>query len=225
MLLKEEKKAVRAGEYDKDFELLYGETAGPAERYAGLCDAFAQMFGEERDIRFFSAPGRTEVGGNHTDHQRGRVLAGSVNLDVIAAVSANEDGIVRIQSAGYPLDTIDLKELSPKEEETGRAASLIRGMCARMRELGYQVSGFDAYTTSNVLKGSGLSSSAAFEVLIGVIISEMFNGGASNPVEIAQAAQYAENVYFGKPCGQLGGRLYGHRFCRPGQASHREGGL
>ncbi len=203
MLLKEEKKAVRAGEYDKDFELLYGETAGPAERYAGLCDAFAQMFGEERDIRFFSAPGRTEVGGNHTDHQRGRVLAGSVNLDVIAAVSANEDGIVRIQSAGYPLDTIDLKELSPKEEETGRAASLIRGMCARMRELGYQVSGFDAYTTSNVLKGSGLSSSAAFEVLIGVIISEMFNGGASNPVEIAQAAQYAENVYFGKPCGLM----------------------
>ena len=203
MLLQEEKRAVLSGGYDADFKLLYGETAGAAERYAGVCDEFAALFGENRDVRFFSAPGRTEVGGNHTDHQRGQVLAGSVNLDVIAAVSPNEDGIVRIKSAGFDMDTVELSSLSPKKEEEGQAAGLIRGMCARMAALGYEVKGFDAYTTSNVLKGSGLSSSAAFEVLVGVIISELFNDGKSNAVEIAQAAQYAENVYFGKPCGLM----------------------
>lgn len=202
MLLMEEKKAVESGGYDADFHLLYGETVQAARRYAAACDEFAALFGADRDVRFFSAPGRTEVGGNHTDHQRGRVLAGSVNLDVIAVVAQNDEKVVRIKSAGFPMDTVVLSDLSPRKEEEGQAAGLIRGMCARMAELGHPLKGFDAYTTSNVLKGSGLSSSAAFEVLIGVIISEL-GGGVSNAVEIAQAAQYAENVYFGKPCGLM----------------------
>ena len=202
MQLHEEKKAILSGGYDADFVRLYGETEGPRARYAALCDDFAAKFGDQRALRFYSAPGRTEVGGNHTDHQRGRVLAGSVNLDVIAAVSENGEQVIRIQSAGYPMDTIDLSDLAPKAEEAGRAAALIRGMCARMKELGCAIKGFDAYTTSNVLKGSGLSSSAAFEVLVGVIISRM-NGDKVNAVEIAKAAQYAENVYFGKPCGLM----------------------
>lgn len=203
MLLNDLKNAIGSGRYDKDFKLLYGDTGAPAERYLMLCDRFAKCYSADRQVRLFSAPGRTEVGGNHTDHQRGSVLAGSVNLDVIAVVSENSDRKIRLQSAGYEMDIIDIDLLEPQSKEQGKAAALIRGMCARMRELGYAVGGFDAYTTSNVLKGSGLSSSAAFEVLVGVIISHLFNGGSIDPVLIAKMAQYAENVYFGKPCGLM----------------------
>ncbi|MEG1850125.1 MAG: galactokinase family protein, partial [Oscillospiraceae bacterium] len=153
----------------------------------------------------FSAPGRTELGGNHTDHQHGRVLAASINLDIIAAVAPNRSGMVRVQSEGYPMDVVDLCELAPRSEESNHSASLVRGVVARFSALGcpLQGGGFDAYTLSKVPGGSGLSSSAAFEVLVGTILNELFWQGRATPVEIAQIGQYAENVYFGKPCGLM----------------------
>src|SRR5699024_4321538 len=143
------------------------------------------------------------IGGNHTDHQRGRVLAGSVNLDVIAAVAPNGEQIIRIQSEGFPMDVVDLNDLSVREEERNTSASIIRGIAAWFAQHGCEIEGFNAYTTSNVLKGSGLSSSAAFEVLVGNIINSLFNEDKCDAVRLAQIGQYAENVYFGKPSGLL----------------------
>ena len=203
MKVLELKERLIAKAYAPAFETLYGDVDAASARYAAACDEFVALYGKDREARLFSAPGRTEVGGNHTDHQLGRVLAGSVNLDVIAVVSPNEEGIIRIQSAGFPMDTVDTKELAPVKEEEERAISLIRGTCARFRELGYQIGGFDAYTTSNVLKGSGLSSSAAFEVLIGTILSHLYNNGSVDAITVAQIAQFAENKFFGKPCGLM----------------------
>lgn len=190
------------GKYDKTFEVLYGDVSAARKRYADAVDSFENLYGT-RDVRLFSAPGRTEVGGNHTDHQHGCVLAGSVNLDVIAVVAATDDGTVRVKSEGYDEDVISLSELTASESEYGRASALIRGMCAEFKKGGYKIGGFVAYTTSNVLKGSGLSSSAAFEVLIGNILSGLYNDGSVDNVEIAKIAQKAENIYFGKPCGLL----------------------
>ncbi len=167
-----------------------------------LDTGFAAAFGGE-PTRYFSAPGRTEIGGNHTDHQRGRVLAGAVNLDTRAAVRPNGTGLVRIQSKGYPLCTVDLTTLVPQEREINTTPALVRGVCARFRELGCRVQGFDAYCESTVLPGSGLSSSAAFEVLVGTIVNHLFFDGRVSPPEIAQIGQYAENVFFGKPCGLM----------------------
>ena len=153
--------------------------------------------------RYFSAPGRTEIGGNHTDHQRGRVLAGAVNLDTLAAVRPNGSNVIRILSEGYPLCQVDITELTPKAEEINTTMALIRGVAARFVQLGCQVEGFDAYVTSTVLPGSGLSSSAAYEVLIGTIINHLFFEGKVSQPEIAMIGQYAENVFFGKPCGLM----------------------
>ncbi len=197
------KNAIGLGKYDKDFSLMYQSVDGARARYLKAVDAFEELYGDSDEIRLFSAPGRTEVGGNHTDHQHGAVLAGSVDLDVIAVVSKNDDGKVRIKSEGYAMDVIDLSELEPDASEEGRASALIRGMCAIIKNNGYSIGGFNAYTTSNVLKGSGLSSSAAFEVLVGVILSHLFNDGKIDPVEIAKIAQKSENIYFGKPCGLM----------------------
>ncbi len=198
------KESIKSGYYNSDFQLLYKEIEDSPKRYLDACEKFGELFGQDRnEVRLFSAPGRTEVGGNHTDHQHGCVLAGSVNLDVIAVVSPNCDNIVRIKSEGFPMDEINLESLEVMPEESGRAAALIRGMCGIMRENGFEVSGFDAYTTSNVLKGSGLSSSAAFEVLVGKIIGSLFNADKVDAVSIAKFAQKAENIYFGKPCGLM----------------------
>ena len=197
------KSAILAGEYDKFFSLIYSDTAAAQLRYAEACDEFVKLFGMREDMRIFSAPGRTEVGGNHTDHQHGRVLVGGVDLDVIAIVSPNNENVVRIKSKGYDMDTVDLNELEINPAETGRAISLIRGICASFKQNGYNIGGFDAYTTSNVLKGSGISSSAAFEVLISNILSGIYNGGSIDKIEIAKISQKAESVYFGKPCGLL----------------------
>ena len=153
--------------------------------------------------RYFSAPGRTEVSGNHTDHQRGRVLAGAVNLDTVAAVRANGTNVIRVQSKGYPLCQVRLDALEPVASEVNSTPALIRGVAARFAQLGCKVEGFDAYCESTVLPGSGLSSSAAFEVLIGTIINHLFFGGRVSQPEIAQIGQYAENVFFGKPCGLM----------------------
>lgn len=203
MNLTEIKNAILSGGYDKDFTLLYGEVEQARERYSSACDEFRNLYGEKDNVFLFSAPGRTEVGGNHTDHQHGRVLTGSVNLDVIAVVAENDERIVRVKSAGYDMDTVCLKSTVSDEKEKGKSIALIRGMCGIFESNGYSVSGFDAYTTSNVLKGSGLSSSAAFEVLIGNILSHMFNGGKVSATEIAKISQRVESEYFGKPCGLL----------------------
>ena len=163
---------------------------------------FAAAFGC-RPERYFSAPGRTEIGGNHTDHQRGRVLAGAVNLDTVAAVKPNGMGVIRILSQGYPLCQVDLSCLEPVAEEINSTPALIRGVAARFVQLGCKVEGFDAYCQSTVLPGSGLSSSAAFEVLVGTIINHLFFDGRVSQPEIAMIGQYAENVFFGKPCGLM----------------------
>ena len=153
--------------------------------------------------RYFSAPGRTEIGGNHTDHQRGRVLAAAVNLDTVAAVRKNGTNIIRIQSKGYPMSIVDLAQLEPVEAEINSTPALIRGVAARFTQLGCRVEGFDAYCESTVLPGSGLSSSAAYEVLIGTIINHLFFDARVSQPEIAMIGQYAENVFFGKPCGLM----------------------
>jgi len=167
-----------------------------------LRTGFQSVFGNAPE-RYFSAPGRTEIGGNHTDHQRGHVLAAAVNLDTNAAVGLNGTNWIRVQSAGYPMCQVDITDLTPKNEEINSTASLIRGVAARFAQLGCEVKGFDAYVESTVLPGSGLSSSAAFEVLIGTIINHLFFGGKVSQPEVAMIGQYAENVFFGKPCGLM----------------------
>ncbi len=163
---------------------------------------FLETFGVPAE-RYFSAPGRTEIGGNHTDHQRGRVLAAAVNLDTVAAVRLNGTNKIRVLSKGYHIAAVNLDELTPQENEINTTPALIRGVAARFAQLGCQVGGFDAYCESTVLPGSGLSSSAAYEVLIGTIINHLFFEGQATQPEIAQIGQYAENVFFGKPCGLM----------------------
>ena len=163
---------------------------------------FAACFGGAPE-RYFSAPGRTEISGNHTDHQRGRVLAGAVNLDTVAAVKVNGTDVIRIQSKGYPMCEVSVKELEPVASEINSTHALIRGVAARFAQLGCEVKGFDAYCESTVLPGSGLSSSAAYEVLIGTIINHLFFDGKVSQPEVAMIGQYAENVFFGKPCGLM----------------------
>lgn len=167
-----------------------------------LDSGFSTAFGGEAQ-RYFSAPGRTEIGGNHTDHQRGRVLAGAVNLDTVAAVRVSGTNVIRVQSKGYPLCQVDLDNLEPVPAEINSTPALIRGVAARFAQLGCKVGGFEAYCESTVLPGSGLSSSAAFEVLIGTIINHLFFDGRVSQAEVAQIGQYAENVFFGKPCGLM----------------------
>ena len=200
------------GGYDEKLSRLYcrdltGEIAPCRERLRHVVDGLTQNFRTNADteLSVFSAPGRTELGGNHTDHQHGRVLAASVDLDVLAAVVRTDSGLLRVQSEGYPLVEIELGDLAPRPEEINTTAALLRGVAARFAQLGcsFHGAGLDAYVVSNVPGGSGLSSSAAFEVLIGTIINELYFDGKCTAVEIAQIGQYAENNYFGKPCGLM----------------------
>ena len=174
----------------------------PRERKEALDAGFAAVFGTNPEF-YFSAPGRTEISGNHTDHQRGLVLAGAVNLDTQAAVRPNGTNVIRIQSQGYPMCEVSLDNLEPVASEINSTPALVRGVAARFVQLGCQVGGFDAYAESTVLPGSGLSSSAAYEVLIGTIINHLFFDAKVSQPEIAQIGQYAENVFFGKPCGLM----------------------
>ncbi len=176
--------------------------AAQQERYVKLVDEFVAAYGD-KDITAFSSPGRTEIGGNHTDHNHGRVLAGAVNLDNVAIAAPNGTSTVRILSSGYPQFEVDLSTLTPNTSEFYTSVGLVRGICARMKELGFAIGGFDAVINSGVPKGSGLSSSASFEVLIGAIVSHLFNDGKLDAVLNAQIGQYAENVFFGKPCGLM----------------------
>ena len=179
------------------------ETASEAARYAAVLDGLEKTFGSHAEAGLYSAPGRTEIGGNHTDHQHGRVLAGSVNIDMIAAAAPNDKNQLRVQSEGYDLCVIDLNDLEARKEEENTTASLLRGECAAFSQRGAKLAGLDVYISSNVPKGSGVSSSAAFEVLIGVILNDCFMTEKVSPIAIAQIGQWAENVYFGKPCGLM----------------------
>lgn len=203
MNISEVKSAVLAGKFNNDFTMLYGEFELAITRFAEALDSFKEIYGEAENVKLFSAPGRTEIGGNHTDHQHGSVLAGSVNLDVIAIVAPNNDGKIRIKSFGYDMDVINVGDFEKKADEKGQASALIRGVCSKFAEMGCEIGGFNAYTTSNVLKGSGLSSSAAFEVLVGNIVNGLFFDGKAAPIEIAKIGQFAEREFFGKPCGLL----------------------
>ena len=179
------------------------QTAAHAARYAAVLDGLEATFGAHTEAGLYSAPGRTEIGGNHTDHQHGRVLAGSVNIDMIAAAAPNDKNQLRVQSEGYDLCVIDLNDLEARKEEENTTAALLRGECAAFTQRGAKLAGLDVYISSNVPKGSGVSSSAAFEVLIGVILNDCFMTEKVSPIAIAQIGQWAENVYFGKPCGLM----------------------
>ncbi|MCH5352396.1 MAG: galactokinase [Acutalibacter sp.] len=186
------------------FQELYGrEAEAQKARYEKVKAGFTETFGPVQNGEWFSAPGRIEIGGNHTDHNHGHVLTAAVNLDIIGLVQKTDNGIIRLKSAEYTkLDQVDVSDLEQRTEKSG-SQSLIRGICAKLKELGYQVGGFDCYTMTRVMKGSGLSSSAAFEVLVVTILSHLYNDDAIDPVTAAIISQYAENVYFGKPSGLL----------------------
>ena len=172
------------------------------QRYERAVQAFHEFFPTRTDIKIYSAPGRTEIGGNHIDHQRGIVLAGAVNLDVIAIVSFHNEGVIRVKSEGYVLAEIQLSDLNPNEKDDG-TMSLVKGVVTKFKEKNVTVKGFDMYTTSDVICGGGISSSAAFETLVGTVIDLKYNEGKSTPLEIAQYGWFAENVFFGKKCGLL----------------------
>ena len=197
---------VQQAAFHKTLSRLYG--AEGAEKAHSRCmevmEEFYKIFDRSAEA-LFSAPGRTEIGGNHTDHQKGCVLAASVDLDILAAVAPTQSGIIRVLSQGYPMIEVDLRELDPKKEEINTSAALIRGVASCMSAMGCDLRerGLDVYMTSTVPKGSGLSSSAAYEVLMGTMLNELFWEGRCTAVELAQIGQYAENVFFGKPCGLM----------------------
>lgn len=193
--------------FRKTIETIYGEGAADAQmkRYGQVLSRFAEEFGA-REPRIFRAPGRTEIGGNHTDHQHGQVLAAAIDLDAVAAAAPTGDGKICVFSEGFGKIELDLGQPYTdelKRAETGTAAALVRGVAEELKKQDWRAGGFCAYVTSDVPEGSGLSSSAAFEVLIGVIISGLFHGGSIPSETIAHAAQAAENNYYGKPCGLM----------------------
>lgn len=198
---------LKTGGMDDRLRTLYGggeETlARQRARYADLIHRYCEWFPGREEIALFSAPGRTEIGGNHTDHQRGCCLGAAVDLDIIAAVSFRDEGVIRLKSAGHDMGEVALSDLSARDSERDKSVSMIRGIAARFAQRGVTVGGFDAYTLSDVTSGSGLSSSAAFETLVGTIIDTQYNGGKTDPAEIAKIGQYAENVYYGKGSGLL----------------------
>lgn len=199
------KKEFTEGKYQERLQDIYldeHQLDAQRDRYIKALEEFEKLYGV-KEVEIYSAPGRSEVGGNHTDHQLGMVLATSINLDAIAIVAKTGDNKVTIKSEGYKKEEVSLEELQPVKEEESTSRGLIRGMAARLKEEGYQIGGFQAYVTSDVLSGSGMSSSAAYEVLLGNIFSGLYNEMKISPVFIAQAGQYAENVFFGKPCGLM----------------------
>ena len=200
------KKFILGGGLDARLCELYGREKLDAARarYSTLLDDFAARYGECRDVSLFSVPGRSELAGNHTDHNHGRVVAGSIDLDVIAVAAPRADRTVRVKSEGFPEDVVDLDSFTaPVPARFGKSDALIAGVAAGFLGRGFAVGGFDAVTTSNVLKGSGLSSSAAFEDMIGTIFSHLYNAGEVDFVTVSQISQFSENEYFGKPCGLM----------------------
>ena len=213
--------ALRAGAHDQSLAALYALDGAQSsldrarDRACRVVQTLMDTFAPSGGAALFSGPGRTEIGGNHTDHQHGRVLCGSVDMDMLACAAPNGSDLIRIQSEGYPALEIGLEDLSVREEEKNTSAALVRGVAAKVKELGYTLSGFDACVTSTVLSGSGLSSSAAYETLVGNIFNHFCCEDKLDPIAIAKIGQYAENVYFGKPCGlmdQMGSSVGGAVF-------------
>ena len=202
------KENILSGALDVRFAKLYGSDeavlSAQRARYAALIDEFAARYGADRDLALFSVPGRSELSGNHTDHNHGCVIAGSIDLDIIAVAAKNEGSVVRIKSEGFPEDVVDVEAFNtPDESRFGKSDALIAGVADGFRSRNYKVGGYDACTTSSVLKGSGLSSSAAFEDMVGLMLSHFYNGGDVDFVTLAQISQYSENKFFGKPCGLM----------------------
>lgn len=197
---------LESGEFDSNLKNVYVSdiaVENQKPRYIKTIKNFIELFGDDRDVLLLSAPGRTEICGNHTDHNNGKVLAASINLDAIAVVAKRDDLVINEKSEGHSMNTVDISDLTASEEYYGKSSSMIKGVVAGLNNGGYNIGGFDACTTSDVMGGSGLSSSAAFEVLIGTVVSHLYNDGNVDPVTIAKVAQYSENVFFGKPSGLL----------------------
>ena len=208
VMVTELQQVLSGGALSQKLAWLYGcteaESASYAKRYLHVLEGLEETFGAHETATIFSAPGRTEIGGNHTDHQHGCVLAGAVNIDMIAAVAPNALGQMRLMSEGYAPLTIELADLEKRPEEENTSAAILRGTCAAYAQRGGKLTGLDIYVASNVPKGSGVSSSAAFEVLLGTICNELFMGDQKvSAIAIAQIGQWVENVYFGKPCGLM----------------------
>lgn len=196
---------LKAGQMDDRLKEIYvdeGMIPYQRQRFADAICKFKELYGAG-EAEVYSAPGRSEVGGNHTDHQHGEVLAASINLDAIAVVRRTQEPVIELLSEGYEKIRVDLSDLEKREEEEGTSVGIIRGMAYGLKQNGHTIGGFQAYVTSDVLNGAGMSSSAAFETLVGTVISGLYNNMEISPVEIAQVAQYAENVFFGKPCGLM----------------------
>lgn len=200
------KNELDGGKLDGRFREIYVDESKidyQRKRYRAALERFEKLFPDEQEVEIYSAPGRSEVCGNHTDHQNGKVLGVSVNLDVVAIVARSEGSLIQLVSGDFPMERIDTEKPERREEEQSTTAALIRGVAAGIRNRGYRVGGFKACVISDVPMGAGLSSSAAFEILTGTILSGLYNDGRISPVELAQIGQYAENEYFGKPCGLL----------------------
>ena len=197
--------AIEGGKYTAIFKELYGAENVKAQeaRYVNTVNEFSKLYGGEREISLFSVAGRSEISGNHTDHNCGKVLAASIDLDIIAAASPRDDMRISIKSEGFPMDEVDITDPTVDETLYYTSKSIISGMCSGFLKYGHKVGGYDAYTTSNVFKGSGLSSSAAFEDMVGLILNGFYNDGEVENAEIAKIAQYSENVFFGKPSGLM----------------------
>lgn len=199
-------KKIESGQADSQLKKVYVTDSAVEQqksRYIKTINKFIELFDDERDVIVLSAPGRTEICGNHTDHNNGKVLAASIDLDAIAVAAKNEDNIIHEKSEGHAINVVDLSDLKPEKSKYGHSTAMVKGVAACLKDYGYTIGGFDACTTSNVMGGSGLSSSAAFEVLLGTVISHLYNDGNIDAVTIAKAAQYSENVFFGKPSGLL----------------------
>ena len=203
MNARELKEAILSGGMER-YSAIYADTAMAGKRLADAVDSFTAIFGDRDDIAILSVPGRSEIIGNHTDHNRGKVLAGAIDRDIIAVVSKNSDGVIRFHSEGYTPDVVNVLDTHTADNfEKYTSAALIGGVVNGFEGRGYAVGGFDCYSNTEVLKGSGLSSSAAYEVMIGNILNHLYNGGRIDNKELAHIAQYAENKFFGKPCGLM----------------------
>ncbi len=204
MNTKELIKNINDNRFDDIFAALYGaaKVALQRQRYIEAVEEYERLYGESR-VALFSVPGRSEISGNHTDHNRGRVIAASIDLDIIAVAAKRDDSVISVTSKGFDPDNVDISSLTPDPADYGRSSALIAGVADGFVKAGYKVGGYNAYTTSNVFKGSGLSSSAAFEVMIGNILNHFYNEGRVENSRIAQISQYSENVFFGKPCGLM----------------------
>lgn len=203
MIARELRKAINEGALEQ-YSSLYADVAAQKNRFLDAIDAFAAKYGEDRDIYIFSVSGRSEIIGNHTDHNNGKVMAGAITRDIIAVAAKNNDGVIRFHSEGYPEDSVKIADTSStKNFRRFTSRALVAGMVEGLVRGGYNVGGYDAYSTTEVLKGSGLSSSAAFEVMVGNILNHLYNDGKIDNKEIAKIAQFSENVYFGKPCGLM----------------------